>query len=31
MYIPKPGPPMAMPTRKPWKLLTTATTNSATP
>ena len=31
MYMPKPRPPMAMPTRKPLKSLATATTNIATP
>ena len=31
MYTPKPSPLMAMPTRKPLKLLATAITNSARP
>src|SRR6185437_10397450 len=30
-YMPKPSPPMAMPTRKPLKLLATAITNIAAP
>ena len=31
MYTPKPSPPMAMPTRKPLKLLAMAITNIARP
>ena len=31
MYMPKPSPPIAMPTRKPLKLLARAITNIARP